>query len=338
MSCVQVSFATDGAVSVKGGNWQIFDRMMEHSGAQLCRNTTVESISFKPKAHSTRPSIQYAIATSGGVEQTAFDNIVIATPWQFSNISAGPGIISHRIDEIPYRKLYVTLFTSPYMLRTDMYGLERGSKPPSNVYTTLRRGDEGRLDNPAGATEFLSLSTLRTVVNPVTQRREFLYKIFAPKTFPLHWLDEFFDADASGKVAPNGQGHDEEMGGVDGEDDKRQPQKVSWYYRGAFDAYPIELPRVTFQDSVVGNGIYYTSGMESFISTMETSALMGKNVARLIADDFAGMPSGGAAGSGAAYFQRRPPSAASTPPRRQREDFFESLENDLDEMFFMGEL
>lgn len=42
---------------------------------------------------------------------------------------------------------------------------------------------------------------------------------------------------------------------------------------------------MTFQDPVVGEGVYYTSGMESFISCMETTALMGKNVARLIVDD-----------------------------------------------------
>jgi prenylcysteine oxidase / farnesylcysteine lyase len=46
---------------------------------------------------------------------------------------------------------------------------------------------------------------------------------------------------------------------------------------------------VTFEDSELGKGFYYTSGIESFISTMETSALMGKNVAQLIMDDFLGV-------------------------------------------------
>ena len=55
---------------------------------------------------------------------------------------------------------------------------------------------------------------------------------------------------------------------------------------------------MTFQDPVVGPGLYYTSGMEGFISTMETNALMGKNVAKLIVDDILGVPSGGAVGGG----------------------------------------
>lgn len=36
----------------------------------------------------------------------------------------------------------------------------------------------------------------------------------------------------------------------------------------------------------MARGLYYTAGIESFISTMETSALMGKNVAQLLVEDF----------------------------------------------------
>jgi prenylcysteine oxidase/farnesylcysteine lyase len=60
---------------------------------------------------------------------------------------------------------------------------------------------------------------------------------------------------------------------------------ISWYTPHVFNSYPKTFPRVTFQDPIVGTGVYYTSGIESFVSSMETSALMGKNVARLIVDD-----------------------------------------------------
>ena len=62
--------------------------------------------------------------------------------------------------------------------------------------------------------------------------------------------------------------------------------EISWYYRKIWDSYPYEYPRVTFENIELADGFYYTSGMESFISTMETNALMGKNVARLIVDDY----------------------------------------------------
>lgn len=62
---------------------------------------------------------------------------------------------------------------------------------------------------------------------------------------------------------------------------------ITWYNPHVFQAYPKTSPRTTFQGPIVGSGVYYTSGMESFISTMETNALMGKNVARLIVDNMA---------------------------------------------------
>lgn len=71
------------------------------------------------------------------------------------------------------------------------------------------------------------------------------------------------------------------------------PSPISWYHPHVFYSYPQALPRVTFQDPIIGPGLYYTSGMESFISTMETNALMGKNVARLIVDDMLGLETGG---------------------------------------------
>lgn len=54
-------------------------------------------------------------------------------------------------------------------------------------------------------------------------------------------------------------------------------------------SYPYEYPRVTFEGPELAPGFYYTSGIESFISTMETSALMGMNVAQLIVDDHLGV-------------------------------------------------
>lgn len=320
-----VSFAADGAMAVRGGNWQVFDKMIQASGAKLYHNASVESINnlnTKPSGgKSATRSPKYALSLTGNRPvRTAFDDIIIATPWQYSNITASRGIITHKIDEIPYKELHVTLFTSPYRLRTDLFGLPRGGTPPSNVYTTLKPDAEADPKNVVGDTGFFSLSTLRTVINPHTQKREYLYKLFAPNAVPAAFLDSFFDSDWKEK-------HDLVEGQTVGED--VAPKKVSWHHMKKFNPYPVEFPRVTFQDPIVGNGIYYTSGIESFISTMETSALMGKNVARLLADDVAGNT-----GSGGAYVN---PYRAAT-NRQQRQDFFQSMENDLDDMMMMDEL
>lgn len=206
-----------------------------------------------------------------------FDKVIIASPWQFSNISAQEGVIRHSIDTIPYTKLHVTLFASPFSLRPGFFGLEPGSKAPSTVYTTLgadeepHKGAEG-----VGRTGFYSISTLRTVINPSTAKIEYLYKIFSAEAVSASFLSDILGAKVPETFTTTHEETETKDAGVD---------VISWYYPHWFYSYPIELPRVTFQDPIIGDGLYYTSGIESFISTMETSALMGMNVARLIADD-----------------------------------------------------
>ncbi|POR36147.1 Frequency clock protein [Tolypocladium paradoxum] len=308
-----VAFATEGAVAVAGGNWQIFDKMVHRSGAALYRNTSVTSISFdKDDAKQGAPrkyliSTQDSSAESGEAERvpTAFDNVIIASPWQFSDIDAGDGVIEHRIDRIPYTELHVTLFTSPFKLHAAYFNLEPGSKAPSNVFTTLGKDEEPKQGaNGVGRTGFYSISTLRTAVNPQTQKLEFLYKIFSAEPVTSEFLSGILGAHVPSTFVTRDAVSSAAV------------ETISWYHATSFCSYPVELPRVTFQDPIVGRGLYYTSGIESFISTMETSALMGMNVARLIADDFAGVaPRGGKPrGEGAKVL---------------REDFFESMESEM---------
>ncbi|KAL9019872.1 MAG: hypothetical protein Q9180_008668, partial [Flavoplaca navasiana] len=73
-------------------------------------------------------------------------------------------------------------------------------------------------------------------------------------------------------------------------------EPISWIYKKRWDSYPYLPPtsqfadiRLTMADKEDAQGeredrIWYTSGIESFISTMETSSLMGMNVARLVVD------------------------------------------------------
>lgn len=276
-----VSFSTEGAVAVAGGNWQIFDNMVRHSGAHFLGNTSVTAIAKaskegdKPKYSITAKdrSIANVRAQSDGV---LFDDIIIASPWQFAQIDAGQDVLRHTIEEIPYTKLHVTLFSSPYKLHPEFFGLEPGAKAPSNVYTTLSAGEQALQGaKGVGKTGFYSISTLRTTVNPQTGGVEYIYKIFSAEKVSTSFLSSIL-----GTEVPDGFTSSLPT-------EKSSP--ISWYHPTWFHSYPIELPRVTFQDPVVGDGVWYTGGIESFISTMETSALMGMNVARLIVDDIEGI-------------------------------------------------
>jgi prenylcysteine oxidase/farnesylcysteine lyase len=184
-----VATAPEGAMSVAGGNWQIFHNMVKASGAYVLQNTSVASIAVDSKdAASSRP--KYILETTSSNEaaeatiQTqpvSFDDVVVATPYQFSKISAADGIFENPIDEIPYIKLHVTIFASPFRLSAAYFKVPR-SQVPSTVLTTLPEGGDPTSGvQGAGKAGFYSISTLKRVVNPKTGGKEYLYKIFSPE-------------------------------------------------------------------------------------------------------------------------------------------------------------
>ncbi|KAF5521358.1 Farnesylcysteine lyase [Colletotrichum aenigma] len=274
-----VSMAPEGAKQVIGGNWQIFDTMLQKTNATVNRNTTITSMEVKTGPTSSKYFISAKDSHADAAAEAdqypvAFDNVVIATPWQYSDISVAEDLFQHKIDEIPYVKLHVTLFASPFRLSPEYFGMEPGSKAPDTVLTTLNPADEAKAGaDGAGKAGFYSISTLRTATNPETLMDEFIYKIFSPKQVTAEFLSQLLGVKVPETIVSK---------------DKTQAvDPISWYHPHVFHSYPIEYPRVTFQDPILRDGLYYLSGMESFISCMETSALMGKNIAKLIAEDFA---------------------------------------------------
>lgn len=171
-------------MSVAGGNWRIFDKMVHVSGAVFLPNTSVASIAAESK-----DSVKYILKTRSSTDSTAseetlsltFDDVVIATPYQFSKIAIADGILGSPIDEIPYIKLHVTIFASPFQL-SPTYFKVAASKVPTTVLTTLAEGDTPESGvQGVGKAGFYSISTLRLVLNPKTGKAEYLYKIFSPE-------------------------------------------------------------------------------------------------------------------------------------------------------------
>lgn len=287
-----VSIAPEGAKAVLGGNWRIFDNFVAASGAQVALNTSVTSIALGTKAGAKYP--KYLISTQSASSKqdvaagVAYDNVILATPYQFADLKAPSSVLQTQIDEIPYVRLHVTLFASPFAIAPEFLGLEPGAQVPTTVLTTYAptANGTGGLEG-AGRAGFFSVSTLRTIINPKTGRAEILYKIFSPMEVTPDFLSSLLGVEVP--KAFTGAAAAKKVDQVEGAE---MVEPISWYYPHVFHSYPKALPRVTFQDPIIGDGVYYTSGMEGFISTMETSALMGKNVARLIVDDVLGKSTG----------------------------------------------
>lgn len=271
-----VCMATDGAVSVENGNWQIFAAMLNSSRANVNLNTAVTSINRNSNGTFTVSHVQ----DNHSPEQSLFDDVVIACPFQESGIAISPPL-DHVPDTIPYVTLHVTLFSSPHRLSPRFFNLE-DAEVPETVLTTLPHGlDLGPREDGVGPSGLWSISTLAKVQSPVEHeasdppQEHYVYKIFSPERPTAEFLAGVLGVDAP-------QGADNLTIG------DLPKQDISWFYEKTWHSYPYLYPRQTFERISLASNLWYTSGIESFISTMETSSLMGMNVAGLMIENWLG--------------------------------------------------
>lgn len=258
-----VCMAANGAMSVEGGNWQIFANMVASAKASILLETEVTELEaaknggFALVSESISPEVDTRVLSS------YFDEVILAAPVQYSNIDMD-SISFRKPDDFPYVELHVTLFTSPHLLSPTFFGLAPGKAIPQAIITTLPPDEHPPRNATVGSPGFYSISLLDDIVNPSTGAVEYAYKIFSPAPPSPEFLSDLL--------------------GVELDDGEISQHDITWLYRKMWHSYPYEYPRDSFEDIKLSEGLWYTSGIERFISTMETSALMGKNVARLVVD------------------------------------------------------
>ncbi|KAK3073283.1 hypothetical protein LTR53_005280 [Teratosphaeriaceae sp. CCFEE 6253] len=284
-----VCMATDGAESVADGNWQIFDHMLQSARANVRLNTEVSHVAkdhagtYTLKHGASGNSLELAAANLASDESSTFDAVIIAAPYQYANLSLD-GRVRHVPEEIAYVQLHVTLLTSPHLLSPTFFNMRGGKAAPKVVLTTLPSSEEP-LGGVAGVGSpgFFSISLLSPTTNPKTGGREYLYKIFSPSPPNSTFLARLLGLKPSE---------------LDAEGESCEAD-ISWIHRKVWNSYPYEIPRTTFEHITLDDGLYYTSAMDGFISTMETNALSGKNVARLLVDQWLARRLNGSVGAAA---------------------------------------
>jgi prenylcysteine oxidase / farnesylcysteine lyase len=272
--------ATDGAMAVEGGNWQIFDEAVKRSKANVTLNTEIGTI-MKDEADG-----KYHLSISTKDQEAAklaegYDAVILAAPYQFSKINFVPQL-DYLPSSVDYVSLHVTLFTSPHILSATFFGMpaDHYKHVPSTILTTLSPDSNSSSIEPH---KFYSISTLQVldlapegdIASP-----QYLYKIFSPAPLTGTLMSQLFgfeDSYANKTVT-------DPISDI-------PKEHLTWFYEKKWHSYPYEIPRTLFERIRLdgrpgsGKGIWYTSGIEPFISTMETSALMGMNVAKLIVDE-----------------------------------------------------
>jgi prenylcysteine oxidase / farnesylcysteine lyase len=171
------------------------DNMVKAANAKVLLNTTVTNIK-KEKGNyvvQSGPSKQDRTDRPIVTDMT-FDTVVLAAPLQFSGLTLAKDSFKLIPDEIPYVKLHVTLLTTPLKLSRAHFKLKDGAELPTTVLTTLSpKEDLSSRGNMVGKSGFFSISTLKSVTNPKTSRKEYVYKIFSPKKVTEEFLSSLFD-------------------------------------------------------------------------------------------------------------------------------------------------
>lgn len=191
-----VCMSIEGATQIQGGNWQIFDSMLKASNTTVHLNSSVSGISksngkYSLKVSQTK-SNPYQVVSS----EDLFDSVVLAAPFQYSNLDIEEGLLTRTPDEVPYVQLHVTLFTTNRTMSAAFFNLTPGAEVPTSVLTTLPPDEEpGRGEKSVGSTGFFSISTLRQVINPATMEKELLYKIFSAEKISSEFLSKLFATD-----------------------------------------------------------------------------------------------------------------------------------------------
>ncbi|KAI0271577.1 FAD/NAD-P-binding domain-containing protein [Gloeopeniophorella convolvens] len=233
------SLAADGANSVKGGNWLIFEKFVEESKARVFLNTDVTSIS--------RRSDAWSVTTSK--KSRDYDAVILAAPYHTSGIALAPAL-SSAIPQQPYIRLHVTLLsTTAETPNPEYFGLKAGAKAPTTVLTTLDGARRGGV-----APEFNSLTyhgpvkLAKNEDHDIRSTDEWVVKIFSMEPVSDEWLANMFQ------------------------------NQVSWVLRKEWDAYPVLPPTTKFPPVKLDDGLFYVNAFEPFISTMETETIASRNI------------------------------------------------------------
>ncbi|KAI9057359.1 FAD/NAD(P)-binding domain-containing protein [Trametes sanguinea] len=251
-----VSLAAARPSSVKGGNYQIFERFLAESKASLFLDTTVESVSRESQSE------PWLVKSSGADAARAYRAVILATPFHHANIAiSSPELPIAPVPEQPYVHLHVTLLsTSSPHASSAYFNLPPETPAPEIILTTSNAARSNPAADPEPAFNMLSyLTQLRyrngTAWLNAEGNPEWVVKIFSDSAMSDEVLGELFDG------------------------------QIGWVVRREWDPYPALPPTTEFPPVVLADGLYYVNAFEPLISTMETETLASRNVVDLMLHD-----------------------------------------------------
>ncbi|WVF66428.1 hypothetical protein IAT40_001168 [Kwoniella sp. CBS 6097] len=241
-----ISMATDGASHIEGGNYQIFERMLEASGATVHLGTKVTDIVPVSKGNEA-PQFRVKSINRQIDDKEPFDAVFFAAPWASSPIAKGVASkFEKSIPAQPYVHLFVTyLTTTKSHPQPSFFGLAANASVPTAILTTA--STKGSTTSP------YKIQSMQWLGETQTGSGEYVVKIFSLKKIDDGFLKRFLG------------------------------EKPSWILRKEWDAYPLLKPITNYAPVQPMKGLHYLAAQEAWISTMETQTVSGREaVARTV--------------------------------------------------------
>lgn len=231
-----VSSATTGAVSVEGGNYQVFEQFLKHSKASVHLSTKVSTIK---KGENRGWSLQ--VNGTAGLQSLDFDSVILAAPYASSQISLPPR--SAHVAPVKYVHLNVTLFTTTSKTPKRDYFVQQGGGLwlPTKIPRTILTSQGKAKSTP----EFFSMNYIQRLKDGSD---EWVVKVFStgdPTSIIRHSFDGI------------GWMHNKEV-------------RASIFcvtivlirFLPQWDAYPVLITNPSYSHMKLDDQLYYVNGFE----------------------------------------------------------------------------
>ncbi|KAJ1990791.1 hypothetical protein H4R33_001600 [Dimargaris cristalligena] len=252
------------------GNQRIFEKLAQASEATIKLNTAVTTIT---KITGVGGGVQYTVATSGSSAVATFDAVVMASP---PNTYTDAPIVWNNINANSYFKTlapvvdYKTVHVTFVVGRVNPSAFFNMPFPsmgllPISIYTP---------QSAVSRVPFTSLSINRVLTTSETF--DICSAISGTPSdvdpYAIHTVTKLFSPTALTNAQLN-QFYSFRL----------------WTYKTSFQAYPELVSRAPedFPPFTVDENLYFPNAFEPFVSTMETSIVSSKNIAKLVARDLA---------------------------------------------------
>ncbi|RUS34799.1 Prenylcysteine lyase-domain-containing protein [Jimgerdemannia flammicorona] len=307
-----VSMAANGAKSVKGGNWQIFQKFIEESGAKLRLETRV--VGIKKLVDKKTGTTVYEVESEGG-EKEMFDAVIVAAPVHNANINFNnvpSSAASALLDNPPaFETIHVTFVAG--QRDPSYFGVDNLETLPNMVVTTA-----DTTHFPGGQYPFTTFAEHHFH----NDSKESIVKIFSNKEISDSLLDSLFVSrswtfrhawQAYPTLIPILDAEYEKMAAKNRIEAAKQsslsistlrdiftnflrewgvlPQKkvevkeVTEEVPTKVGPFALKWPPIVLDEEHEGEGdggVFYVNAFENWISTMETETISSKNIVRLL--------------------------------------------------------